>query len=163
MRESESGADIGEDASRDGWIWHLTFWWCYDQRVIYIWRRLMISQMRADVLRMEVHDLIARRRWCDREIYEDPYHEKLIRQRARRDGIMSARTKAFIFWGRESCRIAASKCSPPTAFRIEMRERSRSRSGCRRSALAFWRVLLVLSQSGSSTSYPKHRMLWFRG
>ena len=47
--------------------------------------------------------------WCDREIYEDVI-EKLISQRARRDGMMSSRTKDFIFWGRGSCRIAASKC-----------------------------------------------------
>ena len=164
MRESESGDDIGETASRDGWMTtKFLMMLCSVCNLLQTNDLNNGSMMRADVMRMEMHDLISRTRWCDREIYEDPYHEKLISQRARRDGMMSARTKDFIFMGRGSCRFAASKCCPPTAFRMEMRERSRSRSGCRRSDLAFWRVLLVLSQSRSSTSYPNHRMLWVRG
>ena len=138
MRESESGVDIGENASRDGWMTSNFLRMLWSVRYLYLAQTSELnngSTMRADVVRMEMHDLRARRRWCDREIYEDDVIEKLISQRARRDCMMSARTKDFIFWGRGSCRIAASKCWPPTAFRMEMRERSRSRSGCCRSAL----------------------------
>ena len=150
VRESKSGVDIGE--------WHLTFWGCYDQWVIWIWRRLVNWTMdqRWEQMWWEWRCMI----W---EQGGDGVIEKLISQRVRRDGMMSARTKDFIFLGRGSCRIAASKCWPPTAFRMEMRERSRSRSGCRRSALAYLSVFLMLSQSFGSIPYPSHLIFWLSG
>ena len=65
--ESNIEAHIGQDASRVGLKWSLTFWWCCDDGIIFIWCRLVISVMdpwwRQSLVRWErgASDYIAER------------------------------------------------------------------------------------------------------